>query len=193
MCYISNTVFVIWHFSGIRFSQHVSTQRGVCLYVCIHMFSFYSGCEHTYVYVCVCILLYDFGNFKDKQFLVVFPSLSLLLYFSRIANWLFLVHACDFASFCFGLFRKNKSMHTLPARQLMSIQCSLSPPLACAGSLPQQQPTLSAHANNFACVYVCMNVHIYERVSHFSALRSPPSPPLCACYTQYKKLIASLR
>lgn len=82
-------------------------------------------------------------------------------------------------------------MHTLPARQLMSIQCSLSPPLACAGSFPQQQQTLSAHANNFACVYVCMYVHIYERVSHFSALRSPPSPPLCACYTQNKKLIAS--
>lgn len=174
-------------------------REGLCLYVCIHentytyiCFRFIQGAS-IHLFMCMCVLLYVFGNFKDKQFLVVFPSpaLSLLLYFSRIANWLFLVHACDFASFCFCLYRKNKSMYTLPARQLMSIQCSHSPPLAL--SLNSSQPSRHRQTILLVCMYLCMCVHIYVRVSHFSALRSPPSPspPLCARYTQNKKLIAS--
>lgn len=152
----------------------MSTERGVCLFVCIHentytyiCFRFIQGAS-IHMFMCMCVLLYVFGNFKDKQFLVVFPSpaLSLLLYFSRIANWLFLVHACDFASFCFCLYRKNKSMYTLPARQLMSIQCSHSP-LSFSPSTAANPLGTGKQFCLCVCIYVC--VYIFMYACHTSA------------------------
>lgn len=77
----------------------------------------------------------------------------------------------------------------MPARQLMSIQCWLSPPLACSLSLNSSQPSRHKQTILHVCMYLCTRVTLRRAALFFFCF--PSLLALLRWFSTQKKLIAS--